>query len=302
MKRKAALIVIAAALLLSGCGNSSSFMKKETEIQPTTEHIYVDALQEASNASQFWKDAPSYLPIVKYEDILSGEFSGKYVLIDGVVKSVQKEFPASDSLNMNILFIKPNNKYYEQPYYWLHQSDAPAYDDFSSTGERGDVVRMCLHVGTTFYMSDVIGIHKTGETVDMSSVQVETEKQTDKETDIQVSLNPFLSKPESSGKVTSGSGDVIGYYSYISMSKSEFDSVTPEQYQEFCEHVQLQSSVMNWYSVLFDDGTALLFPGCNTAIGTIGHQDGSGSVNDAISYVQLQDGQIVITDAHQGGE
>jgi len=56
MKRKAALIVIAAALLLSGCGNSSSFMKKETEIQPTTEHIYVDALQEASNASQFWKE------------------------------------------------------------------------------------------------------------------------------------------------------------------------------------------------------------------------------------------------------
>ena len=301
MKRKAAAVVIATAIFLSGCG-SSGVSKKETEVQPTTEHIYVDTLQTATNATQFWKSAPTYLPIVKYEDIISGEFEGKYVLIDGVVKSVDQGFPSSDSLNLKVLFKKQNGRYYEQPYYWLHQTDAPYYDDFSSSGARGDIVRMCLNVGSTFYMSDVIGLHNTGESVDMSSVNIETEKVTEVQTDAQISSNPFLSNPESTGIVKSGSGDIIGYYSYISMARSEFDSVTPEEYQEFCDHVQSQGSARNWYSVLFDDGTALLFPGCNTAIGTIGHQDGEGSVSDAISYVQLQDGKIVITDAQQGGE
>lgn len=301
MKRKIAAVVIAAAIFLSGCGSSSA-LKKETEVQPTTEHIYVDTLQTATNATQFWKNAPTYLPIVKYEDIISGEFEGKYVLIDGVTQSVEKGFPSSDSLNLDVLFKKPNNRYFEQYYYWLHQTDAPYYDDFSNSGTQGDVVRMCLKAGSTFYTSDVIGLHKTGESVDMSSVNIETEKITEVQASAQVSANPFLSKPESSGIVKSGSGDIIGYYSYISMSRSEFDSVTPDQYQEFCDHVQSQASVRNWYSILFDDGTALLFPGCNTAIGTIGHQDGSGSVSDAISYVQLQNGQIVITNAGQAGE
>ena len=66
------------------------------------------------------------------------------------------------------------------------------------------------------------------EEAEKYNVNIETEKVTEVQTDAQISSNPFLSNPESTGIVKSGSGDIIGYYSYISMARSEFDSVTPE--------------------------------------------------------------------------
>lgn len=298
MKRRVVLALIAAACVLTGCSG------KEAEKQPSTEHLYVHELKETENTSSFWKAAPDYLPLVKYSDIESGEFDSCYVLMDGITRSVDDDGVVK---SIAILFETGENKYQEAKFNWTDGGmDEPTFDDFTNDGDSKQTVRICVcPKNGSLENTQLIAIRGTGDTVDVDFYKVEIsepERPWEKVTEKPETGNLFLDAQEQSGIVYSGSGNIIGQYKYISVPRSSFDSATADQYSEFCEHVESLSKIANWYAVNFDDGTALVFFGCNTSIGTIGHQDGTGTVSDAISNVQLQNGQIVITDAQQGGE
>ena len=60
--------------------------------------------------------------------------------------------------------------------------------------------------------------------------------------------------------VKTGSGDKIGEYAYIRITKAQLQAITEENYKEFVETV-VKDSGYNWVAILCDDGTGICFPG-----------------------------------------
>ena len=60
--------------------------------------------------------------------------------------------------------------------------------------------------------------------------------------------------------VESGTGEKIGEYAFIEISKGQLEAVTAEQYKDFAETV-VKDSGYNWVAIICDDGTGICFPG-----------------------------------------
>lgn len=84
--------------------------------------------------------------------------------------------------------------------------------------------------------------------------------------------------------VANGSeSDVIGQRAYIEVSKDELKDMDEEQYSELCSYVETLDN--NWFSVICDDKTGLVFTGCSSAIVTYGQLDDSGRIETSIGDI-----------------
>ena len=88
--------------------------------------------------------------------------------------------------------------------------------------------------------------------------------------------------------VKTGSGDKIGEYAYIRITKAQLQAITEENYKEFVETV-VKDSGYNWVAILCDDGTGICFPGSMYYVGTYGKQDTDGSILEDYGDIPLED-------------
>lgn len=88
--------------------------------------------------------------------------------------------------------------------------------------------------------------------------------------------------------VKTGSGDKIGEYAYIRITKAQLQSITEENYKEFVETV-VKDSGYNWVAILCDDGTGICFPGSMYYVGTYGKQDADGSILENYGAITLDE-------------
>lgn len=88
--------------------------------------------------------------------------------------------------------------------------------------------------------------------------------------------------------VKSGSGEKIGEYAYIRITKAQLQSITEENYKEFVETV-VKDSGYNWVSIICDDGTGICFPGSMYYVGTYGKQDSDGSILEDYGSITLNE-------------
>lgn len=88
--------------------------------------------------------------------------------------------------------------------------------------------------------------------------------------------------------VKTGSGDKIGEYAYIRITKAQLQAITEENYKEFVETVVKDSSY-NWVAILCDDGTGICFPGSMYYVGTYGKQDTDGSILEDYGAITLDE-------------
>ncbi len=303
MKNERMIVVLSACLCglsLAGCGHKTKMH------EPTTEHKLVASPRGADSIEAFWGKATLDLPLVKYEDIRSGEFDNCCVLIDGILADMSladKDETVGES-HVKILFELQDGNYHSEDFSWINNVDFPEYDDFTENGKIKDIVRICAQVKNHALSTyEVYGLAATGEKskINLDDVVIETETEWIQpetiSTEKELTGNPLLDAEEHSGSVKSGTGERIGVYRYINIPKSEFDAVSDEQYAEFCNYVMSLSDTTNWYTVNFDDGTAILYAGCSAYSGTLGHQDGEGSVSDAIGYITYENGSYVYEDA-----
>ena len=88
--------------------------------------------------------------------------------------------------------------------------------------------------------------------------------------------------------VKTGSGDKIGEYAYIRITKAQLQAITEENYKEFVETV-VKDSGYNWVAILCDDGTGICFPGSMYYVGTYGKQDTDGSILEDYGAITLDE-------------
>ena len=77
--------------------------------------------------------------------------------------------------------------------------------------------------------------------------------------------------------VKSGNGDVIGERAYVSTLKSKLAEITAENLMEFADTVVYESGYY-WFTIKCDDGTGIMFAGCDTLFPSYGVLDDVGRV------------------------
>lgn len=302
-----AISICMCGVLLSGCTHKTKMY------EPSTEHKQVYGLRDADTTELFWGKASLDLPLIKYEDVRSGEFDGCWILIDGILAemSLEDKEKTAGFGDLKILFELHDGNYHQEDFSWMYDVDFPRFDDFTEKGKVKDIVRLCAKVKNhALSKHDVYGLAATGERakINLDDVIIETETEwippetTKNEDDYLITEkpltgNPLLDADEHTGSVKSGTGAFLGVYRYISIPKADFDSVSEEQYGEFCDYVMSLSDSTNWYTINFEDGTAILYAGCFAYSGILGHQDGEGSVSDAIGYITYENGHYEYEDA-----
>lgn len=88
--------------------------------------------------------------------------------------------------------------------------------------------------------------------------------------------------------VESGTGEKIGEYAYIEISKGQFETVTAEQYKDFAETV-VKDSCYNWVAIVCDDGTGICFPGSMYYVAQYGKQDTDGGILEVSGTITLDE-------------
>lgn len=95
-------------------------------------------------------------------------------------------------------------------------------------------------------------------------------------------LNPDKIKVYS---VLNGSGNaVIGKRAEITVSKDSIKDLPPEEFNAFMEN-EIAGSVYNWFTIDFNDGTGIIFVGCDITQPTYGKIGDEGMLKESIGYI-----------------
>ena len=105
---------------------------------------------------------------------------------------------------------------------------------------------------------------------------------------VPVDDNPLTACPLTVADVKSGSGEKIGEYAYIEITKGQLEAVTAEEYQEFAETV-VKDSGYNWVAIVCDDDTGICFPGSMYYVAQYGKQDTDGGILEVAGTITLDE-------------
>ena len=100
--------------------------------------------------------------------------------------------------------------------------------------------------------------------------------------------NPLTACPLIVADVKSGSGEKIGEYAYIEITKGQLEAVTAEEYKDFAETV-VKDSGYNWVAIVCDDGTGICFPGSMYYVAQYGKQDTDGGILEVVGTITLDE-------------
>ncbi len=102
------------------------------------------------------------------------------------------------------------------------------------------------------------------------------------------SSNPLLNATLDTKPVKSGSGDTIGTYAFIKISKSVLQEITFDEYEEFI--AERVSSEYNWVSIMCYDGTGISIPCGDATLAYYGEFDTDNSMGEVYGYIDLTSG------------
>lgn len=89
--------------------------------------------------------------------------------------------------------------------------------------------------------------------------------------------------------VTNGVGtDVIGQRAYIVIPKEVLSQISESGYVTFLEN-KIKNSGYNWFSIICDDGTGIVFSNSFTGLGTYGKLDDEGCVTTPLGYISASE-------------
>jgi len=104
--------------------------------------------------------------------------------------------------------------------------------------------------------------------------------------------NPLMDAELYVEDVLNGNGtEKIGEYAYIVINNDLIETLTMEQYDEFCDEVVADSGY-NWVSIRFYNGTGLVFQGSIPSIATYGKLDTSNTIEEVIGTVMSTEENI----------
>lgn len=122
-----------------------------------------------------------------------------------------------------------------------------------------------------------------------------TQQQTDSIGQTEDTSNPLMKAEFSTADVKSGLGDnAVGKRGFIKISKSDLNTITAEQFNEFVKEI-VENSELNWVSIICDDGTGLCFTGSNTLVIDYGDLDQDGAVTKSLGTIMLTEDGYVYT-------
>lgn len=85
--------------------------------------------------------------------------------------------------------------------------------------------------------------------------------------------------------VFNGTGtDVIGKRAYVILPKEDLKSITEQDYSDFL-NTKVKGQQYNWFSIICDDGTGIVFAGSFAGLGTYGKIDSEGCITEAIGNI-----------------
>jgi len=103
-----------------------------------------------------------------------------------------------------------------------------------------------------------------------------------------IESNPLTACDLTVDDVKSGSGEKIGEYAYIKITKDQLKEVTEENYKDFAETV-VKDSGYNWVAIFCDDGTGICFPGSMYYVAQYGKQDTDGGILEVVGTITLNE-------------
>ena len=139
-------------------------------------------------------------------------------------------------------------------------------------------------------------LSETPEAAETAEVPESTEPESDS-----ADLNSVLGYPVHFADVTNGFGtDTIGERAYIEIPKNELENMSEEEYSELCTYVESLDN--NWFTVVCDDGTGLVFTGCSSIIVTYGQLDDAGRIDVSLGDILNSGGSITYTESQAVSE
>ena len=89
--------------------------------------------------------------------------------------------------------------------------------------------------------------------------------------------------------VTNGNGtDVLGQRAYIVIPKEVLSQISENGYANFLEN-KIKNSGYNWFSIICDNGTGIVFSNSFTGLGTYGELDDEGCVTTPLGYISASE-------------
>jgi len=105
--------------------------------------------------------------------------------------------------------------------------------------------------------------------------------------------NYLFNLSESMQPVMNGSGtEVIGSSLYVLADKSKVKSVSEQDWIDYLS-LRVSARKVNWFTIVFNDGTGIEFPSCVTAIGMYGVLDSDYIVTTTYSYIRTSEDDVV---------
>lgn len=87
--------------------------------------------------------------------------------------------------------------------------------------------------------------------------------------------NLYIDAFQHSGKVMNGAGNQqLGWHRYIEVKKSDALNTSGEDFADFVAK-KIDGADAMWYTIVFDDGTGIVFAGCNPLLAEYGKLDTS---------------------------
>ena len=104
---------------------------------------------------------------------------------------------------------------------------------------------------------------------------------------LKCAMSPLMTAEIETDFVINGSRtDVLGRYATIKISKESLQTITMEEYAEFCTEV-VDSSTYNWVSIICDDGTGIQFTDSDYIIATYGRINDEGVITKDLGYIRF---------------
>ena len=270
-----AFLLIGFSLFITGCG-----LSKDPITSTVDPDLRCKKISDNLSNKEFWDFAYENIPTVTIDEVESGSYNNSYVCIDSVVLYFnQRRIPV-----LKCAFQYNDGSYTDDTFYIDERYCKYGYKILPDL-EEGTCVKLCSYIGNGF-VSDFIGIKKLKSKSDLDMTTIKQELK-NKKNDIPFFIeetetpqnNPLLQSYIKSGDIYSGDrSKILGKYGYISISKKTLQTVTAEEFIEFAQQQATYSSFYNWVSIICDDGTGILFSGCNMYYPTYGKLDSDGSI------------------------
>lgn len=263
---------------------------------------------------RFWALAHRNIPTVTLSEIESGKYDRSYVFVDAWITSVDTWTTSAGDISfvdVGALQQETGTKF-ENCYLILEfgGKDSPKYGaEVLQNLEEGEKIKYCAFVKNnscsleSAYAVESLGIDTS---IDVKAISqevsekavVERERADEEEkkeedemlTESDATTNPLMKTRLQTKKFYSGDkSKILGSYGCISIEKDVLKTVTMDEFIEFAQNVVETATGLNWISIMCEDGTGIVFAGCETYCPMYGKIDEDGAILEGYKNIIWDD-------------